>query len=130
MILNSQPQVSYALMDLMVKINAVNMEVFQVRWPSPSIPCPRLMRPCRKRSRLLAHPNLLRPFLQFRVQSQLFLQDLHTLSNSSSNSSNSNNIKDTLSIPVHPRTQISQPKDTLNSIRNRPRHHELRYRPP
>ncbi|KAF9778146.1 hypothetical protein BJ322DRAFT_1114392 [Thelephora terrestris] len=28
-ILNSQPQVSYALMDLMVKINAVNMEVFQ-----------------------------------------------------------------------------------------------------
>ncbi|KAF9651407.1 hypothetical protein BDM02DRAFT_3184656 [Thelephora ganbajun] len=29
MILNSQPQVSYALMDLMVKINAVNMEVFQ-----------------------------------------------------------------------------------------------------
>lgn len=33
MILNSQPQVSYALMDLMVKINAVNMEIFQV---SPS----------------------------------------------------------------------------------------------
>lgn len=32
MILNSQPQVSYALMDLMVKINAVNMEVFQVLW--------------------------------------------------------------------------------------------------
>jgi len=33
MILNSQPQVSYALMDLMVKINAVDMEIFQV---SPS----------------------------------------------------------------------------------------------
>jgi len=28
-ILNSQPQVSYALMDLMVKLNAVNMDVFQ-----------------------------------------------------------------------------------------------------
>ena len=35
MILNSQPQVSYALMDLMVKINAVNMEVFQVSHPPP-----------------------------------------------------------------------------------------------
>ena len=35
MILNSQPQVSYALMDLMVKINAVNMEVFQVSYSPP-----------------------------------------------------------------------------------------------
>ena len=35
MILNSQPQVSYALMDLMVKINAVNMEIFQVLPSSP-----------------------------------------------------------------------------------------------
>ena len=35
MILNSQPQVSYALMDLMVKINAVNMEIFQVLCSSP-----------------------------------------------------------------------------------------------
>lgn len=35
MILNSQPQVSYALMDLMVKINAVNMEVFQVSHSYP-----------------------------------------------------------------------------------------------
>jgi len=35
MILNSQPQVSYALMDLMVKINAVDMEVFQVLCSSP-----------------------------------------------------------------------------------------------
>jgi len=111
-------------MDLMVKINAVNMEVFQVLWPSPFIPYLGLTRPYRKRSHPLAHPKRLRPFLQSRFQSRLFPQDLHTLSNS-----NSNNIKDTLIIPVHLRIQISQPKDTLSTIHNHLRHHELRYRP-
>ena len=129
LILNSQPQVSYALMDLMVKINAVNMEVFQVLWPSPFISYLGLTRPYRKRSRPLDHPSRLRPFLQSRFQSRLFPQDLHTLSNNSSSNSNSNNIQDTLLILVHLRIQISQPKDTLSTIHNNLRHHELRYRP-
>ena len=53
MILNSQPQVSYALMDLMVKINAVNMEVFQVLCSSTFVAWPGFIRPSTENALIL-----------------------------------------------------------------------------
>ena len=113
-------------MDLMVKINAVNMEVFQVSCPSPFSYLARTHTAVnRKLSRLSVHPNLLRPFN--RVQPQLSLLALHTLSNSNSNS-NSSNTRDTLpNTPAHPHIRTTRVRDTLN--RNPLWHRELKYRP-
>jgi len=109
LILNSQPQVSYALMDLMVKINAVNMEVFQVLYPSPFLTLPEFIRLSIENSHLSGHPNLLRR--PSRAPPQLFLMTLRTLSNSS----NSSDTKDALpNTPVHPHIQTTRIGGTLN----------------
>ena len=113
-------------MDLMVKINAVNMEVFQVSYPPPfSYPARTHTAVDRKPSRLSVHPNLLRLFS--RGQPQLSLLALHTLSNSNSNSSST---RDTLpNTPVHPHIRTTRVRDTLLN-RNLLWHHEPKCKPP
>ena len=128
MILNSQPQVSYALMDLMVKINAVDMEVFQVLCYGTLSPFTRVYTAFHRTPyHPSAHPKFLHPFSRSQLQPQPFPLVPHTLSDSSSN-----NIKDTLlNIPVHPHIRITKPKDTLlSTIRNPPWHHGLKCRLP
>ena len=126
MILNSQPQVSYALMDLMVKINAVNMEVFQVPHPSLFPTSRSLTAFVRKPYPRSVHPKL--PSLQHRHQCKRSPPDLRTLSNSS----NSSHTQDTpFKSPVHPRIQTIKPRDTLLSFISNPLWpRELKYKPP
>jgi hypothetical protein len=123
MILNSQPQVSYALMDLMVKINAVNMEVFQVLHSSPFPHQHGLTTFGRKPFHHSVHPNFLHPPSHFQSQHQHqgFPPGLHTLLNSNNNNRNT---KDTLpSTPVRPHIQTTSPRDTLLSIISNPLWH-------